>query len=766
MITLVHQRAIVRVLSTSILLFVAFSKLAQAQSAGSITGTVLDESGSVVANARVTISDPRGSIVQTTSTDRTGVFGTRGLAPGGYVVLVESPSLLPVSDTVTVAATGQPPAMSFTLKPAGFAETVVVTARRAETRLAETPQKIEIIDSVDLERSVAADLTDVLKKNAGVDVVQYSGVLSGIGIRGFRPQTGGINKRSLLLIDGRPSGVTNLATLLVDNVERIEVLKGAASAVYGSSAMGGVVNVITRQSRGKISGTARAGGGSFGSSDFGGRLGGNLARRVDFDLTGSAFDQRDDFRMGNGEVRPATRYKTFNGTVRFGVELPRAWRLDARGDGYRGRDIMTPGDLFNGVNSQGSKDIERGSQDVRLTGRAGAHTFLLTSYRATEAGHTTNVTSSNAADRPFLPFLSFESDLAWTGAQVRDSWNWSRYGSLIIGFDYENVASISRSFARTGDRAAPFSADSNKRTAGLYAENTLKLADGRTVVAVGARMDRITTETIATPFKTNFRPSEATFNVFNPSLGLKQQIVPGLRAHFAIGRAFIPAEAIMLTGYTTTVVSGRTQISQGNPDLRPERSTSFDLGAEWTSRLSRLDLTVFRTVVKDRFISNVVVSNPAPPEPIVVSVANGLDAHINGLDFEAEQRLGGHVGVFANVTHYFNRKERLASGAEQDILNVAKNTLRSGVDVDYGRISARLSGRYVQGRKDNNFNAPGFPIIDYDNFTIIDGSVTVRLVRHHAVALAINNALDTFYYEKLGFPLQGASFRLSYRVGF
>ena len=73
----------------------------------------------------------------------------------------------------------------------------------------------------------------------------------------------------------------------------------------------------------------------------------------------------------------------------------------------------------------------------------------------------------------------------------------------------------------------------------------------------------------------------------------------------------------MLTGYTTTVVSGRTQISQGNPDLKPERSLSFDAGAEWTSRATRLDFTLFRTVVKDRFISNVVISNPAPPEPIV-----------------------------------------------------------------------------------------------------------------------------------------------------
>jgi outer membrane receptor for ferrienterochelin and colicin len=140
------------------------------------------------------------------------------------------------------------------LRPAGFSEAVIVTAARVETRKRETPMSVDVIDRTDLERTVAADLTDALKKNAGVDVIQYSGALSGIGIRGFRPQTSGINKRSLLLVDGRPSGITNLATLMLDDVERIEVLQGPASAVYGSSAMGGVVNVITRQSRGKIGG--------------------------------------------------------------------------------------------------------------------------------------------------------------------------------------------------------------------------------------------------------------------------------------------------------------------------------------------------------------------------------------------------------------------------------------------------------------------------------------------------------------------------------
>jgi vitamin B12 transporter len=749
-----------------LLSFLVPAPLALAQGTLRVSGVVLDEANGAIAGARVTVSDAKGGILQATTSDAAGAFILRALPPGTYSVVIEMNLFTPTTQSVTVPSSGSAATLRVVLKTGGFSEGVVVTARRVETRLAETPQKIEIIDATDIERSVAADVTDVLKKNAGVDVIQYTGALSGIGIRGFRPQISGINKRSLLLINGRPSGVTNLASLLVDNVERIEVLKGAASAVYGSSAMGGVVNVITRQSQGKISGNARIGGGSFGASEFAGRAGGSASSRVDLDVNASAFDQRDDFRMGNGVTRPATNYQTYDGAGRLGVTLPNGWRLDGQVDVYRGRDISTPPDIAAGTIGQGSKNIERNTGDVRATGRAGAHDLSLTGYRATESSHSSNVTTSNPLDLPFLPFLSFESELSWAGAQAKDSWNWSRLSSVVLGLDYEKVTSLSRSYTRTGDQSAPFSANSNKRTLGFYGENTLRLRDGRTIVAVGARLDRITNETVATPLKTNFTPSESTFNVFNPSFGLKHEVVKGLRAHFAIGRAFIPAEASMLTGFTTTIVGGRTQISQGNPDLKPERSTSFDVGAEWASPATRFDVTVFRTVVKDRFISNVVVSSPPAPDPIIVSVANGLDAHISGLDLEGGQRIGRHLGLFANATHYFNRKERLASGAEQNILNVALNSVRAGADVDFGRLSARLSGRYVQGRKDNDFNAPGFPIVDYANFTVVDASLLYRLARHHSVAFAVNNVFDAFYYEKIGYPLQGGSFKVSYRLGF
>ena len=756
-----------RLLSVTVpfLLSLILAAAAHAQTPPALAGLVVDGADAVLPAARVTIRNGSGRVVHACVTKADGSFTIDALAPGTYDVGVELPSFVTATARVTVPVIGDAPPLRLVLLAGGFSEDVVVTGRRIESRLADTPRAIDVVDATNLERTVAADLTDVLKKNAGVDVIQYSGVLSGIGIRGFRPQFSGINKRSLLLIDGRPSGATNLGTVRLDAIDRIEVLKGAASSSYGSSAMGGVVNLITRESRGKLAGTARIGGGSYATSEIGGRAGGSLGPRVDFDLGGTLFDQRDDYRMGNGVVRPATRYSTYDGSARVGVSLG-AWRLQGRGDAYRGRDIMTPGDLASGLNAQGRKDLERSTRDVRVSGLVSRHAISVTGYKADEAGHTTNVTTTNPLDLPFLPYLSFESELTWTGLQVRDAWDWSARDSLVIGVDYEHVTSSSQSYTRTGDRTAPFSADNNKRTAGAYAENTMKLWNGRTVVAIAGRVDHITTETVDTPLKTNFRPSESSFAVFSPSLGLKQALARDVRVHAAAGRAFIPAEALMLTGFTTTIVGGRTQISQGNPDLKPERSTSVDAGVEWTSRGTRLDVTFFRTAVKDRFISNVVVSNPPPPDPIVLSVSNGLDAHLSGIELEIDRRFGSRIGVFANSTHYIARKERLANGQEQDVLNVPAHTIRAGLDVDAGPMSGRISARHLRGRKDNDFSRPGFPIIDYEDVTVVDATVSWRLARRHAVLLGVNNLFDAYYYEKIGFPLPGVSMKVSYRASF
>jgi hypothetical protein len=94
--------------------------------------------------------------------------------------------------------------------------------------------------------------------------------------------------------------------------------------------------------------------------------------------------------------------------------------------------------------------------------------------------------------------------------------------------------------------------------------------------------------------------------------------------------------------------------------------------------------------------SQTLVWNPPPPDPIVLT-ANALASHIQGADFELARRITTHVSTFANLTHYFSRKELLPTTGERKILNVATNTVRAGVDLDFGRLSTRFSARTSRG---------------------------------------------------------------------
>lgn len=230
-------------------------------------------------------------------------------------------------------------------------DAIVVTGRRTAARLEDTPQRVE-----DIERTPTRELADLLKKNASVDVIQYPGNLSGVGIRGFRPEFSGINKRWLPLIDGRPAMSTNPSLVNLDQIERIEVLKGPASALYGAQAMGGVVNLITRESHSGVAGTGQISLGEFDLKELRGRIGGSLSDALDFDYAGSWFD-RGDFSAGQGVERPNTAYRQQNHALRLGLAPALDWRLRAKTDLYRGRDIATPGDIAYGLNPAHARSL-------------------------------------------------------------------------------------------------------------------------------------------------------------------------------------------------------------------------------------------------------------------------------------------------------------------------------------------------------------------------------------------------------------------------
>ncbi|NDY71022.1 hypothetical protein DO021_04975 [Desulfobacter hydrogenophilus] len=129
-------------------------------------------------------------------------------------------------------------------------EDVVVSATRTPTRISQLGTSVTVITSKEIEAKQQIQVIDVLRSVPGVSVIQSGpkGAAVSIFMRGTA------NKHTLILVDGiefrdpsAPAAESNLSNLTTDNIERIEVIRGPQSVLYGSDAIGGVINIITKK---------------------------------------------------------------------------------------------------------------------------------------------------------------------------------------------------------------------------------------------------------------------------------------------------------------------------------------------------------------------------------------------------------------------------------------------------------------------------------------------------------------------------------------
>lgn len=650
---------------------------------------------------------------------------------------------------------------------------VVITARRVETKLEDVPQRIEVVDGKDIDKTFANDLTDLLKKNASADVVQYPGALSGIGIRGFSPEYNGINRHSALLVDGRPVSADNLATVNSGSIERVEVLKGPGSALYGSGAMGGVVNMISRQSKGEIRGQADLSLGQFNTRDVKLRAGGNVTQSLDFDYAGSLI-KAGDFTLGNGEVRPSTGYAMESHSFRAGLDINKDWRLVGKWTDWKGHDVQSPGDLAYGTNAQQTKQMANSDRDLRLTGHAGDHAMSATLFSGTQTSAATIQTSMTASYRPQLPALQSVGDLTFSGWQVQDAWEWSKDNILVFGIDTQDVKSVSQSYnlAVLGTpRKDPGTADNQRLSTGVFAENSWIFNAGNTTAYVGVRRDSISVETLDTPFKTGFTPTKVDFTATSPSAGFKHLIASGWNLHATMGKAFVAPNALFATGnYQTPRTVGAKTIydyTLGNPSIKPENSLTKDIGVEWGTRHFNFDATIFDTTVKDRIVAlkTTDTSGGTNNGGVTSTYANGDEASIQGLELQSRWAFARNYKLTLGGTRYFHNWT-LVKGLHVDANIVPEVAFKVALDTDFGRWTGRLGIRYRGPMKDQDWVTGGGKQIEIAGFAVADLNVRYRFDKAQSVALSIENLGDRFYTEKFGYNMSGRNTRVNYRYEF
>lgn len=226
---------------------------------GNIAGGVNDTSGAPVPGAVVVFRQP-DLPEQRVVTDAGATFGfTRDVRRDGEIIVTATgfaPWRQAVRANASVDPTAPPSSLDvvITLKPANVAETVTVTATRGERELSSVPASVNVLDREELDRSPAVVADDVLRRLPAFSLFRRTSSLSshptaqGVSLRGIGPS--GVS-RTLVLLDGVPfndpfGGWVYWTRVPLDSADRIEVVDGSTSSLYGNYAMGGVINIVTR----------------------------------------------------------------------------------------------------------------------------------------------------------------------------------------------------------------------------------------------------------------------------------------------------------------------------------------------------------------------------------------------------------------------------------------------------------------------------------------------------------------------------------------
>jgi outer membrane receptor protein involved in Fe transport len=699
----------------------------------------------------------------------------------------------------------------------------VVIGTRSPQKTANLTQKIQVIDRETIQKMNVSDITDILKQAAGVDVVEYPGLLSGISIRGLRPQTGGLNMKVLILIDGRPAASTNLAMIDANNIERIEVLSGPASAIYGPQAMGGVVNIVTMHSRGILAGNVSVSAGSFGSWGADGAIGGNINKSIDFDLNAGTQNQDKNFQLGKGNIfrnllgqknvenhflttgitqkmddtrgdgaeRKNTTYDKRHVNGRVGIKIDENWKLNLSGDYVWANHVNTPGDLSDGIKKPAIKDVNRYSGDVSLEGRLSENNNLSikgfsgkesnTDYTTYEDQYAPDFSVNTVA---ITPYKSYLSNTSWTGLSIIDVVK-SGNNSFTFGMDNQSATFNSKLYDKTGTEGITYNPDYNQSNTGIFAQGNLLMMENKLVISSGVRFDLMNYKILETKFFNNAE-RKADNQVFSPSLGIKYHINNYFALRASISKGYSPSDIYSIAGYTEQTVWNKIKhvgIIEGNPDLKNMESTTSEVGFILTNKTDRIrfEVTYFNTVYRNNAIEKMTF----PGATTLTATGDTIDSYtsyinadkslIQGLETSVTANLSGNDKYTLNAgihwNHYFKAQEIAqeygVGEVKRRMYNIATNTMRFELNFQHKNgFFAGMNARYVNDRFDRNWDYWDQLVeTHYADFIVMNVNTGYRF-KKHLLSLFVNNLTDENYYEKRGFNLPGRSFTLKYTYSF
>ena len=457
-------------------------------------------------------------------------------------------------------------------------EPIVVTATRTARTADETLASVTVITRADIERTQAKSVAELLAGEAGIDTTVSGGYgkSTSVFLRGTN------SDHTLVLIDGIKVGSATLGTapwqyLPLDLIERIEIVRGPRSSLYGSEAIGGVVQIFTRQPTKKFQGQAEAGYGTYGTSKFSAGISGTDGN-TRYNLTVGHFNTDGiDVKTasaGNEGDRDGYRNESYSA------------RLTQRLDGGAEIELHT-------LHAQGHTEFDGNPNqtafiqdvtDARL-GFAPTNNWNM----KLQAGTSRDYTDSFKDGRFSSTFNTLRNAASW-----QNDVTLAKNQLLTVGVDYQDDRVGSTTNYAVKERA----------NAGLFIQHQAKVGDHD--VVAGLRRD-----------------DNEQFGIHSTgNLAWGYALSSRLRARLSYGTAFkAPTfNQLYFPGF-------------GDPNLRPERSKTYEAGLRGRQDWGSWNVSAFQTNIEN-LIATVTVSG--------VSTAQNVDkALIKGLETEVSTQLAG-----------------------------------------------------------------------------------------------------------------------------
>ncbi len=592
--------------------------------------------------------------------------------------------------------------------------TVVITGERIEQPVSESIATTTIVTAEQMREHGAQTVADVLRQVPGIIVDQQGqpGSLAYVSIRGTTIQ------QSLILVDGQRvshSGFlsgTDLGKFPVTTIERIEIIRGPVSSLYGSEAIGGVINIITKQPED-----------AGGSLDFGFGDNGRATRTIavhggtpdlGWELSGSL--------PAYAGLRPNSEFDGTNITGKLVVPDVNGWKMTLRSESYSDT-VGLPGADYAGTGAFDPDDLQdwdRQHYGFSAEGPAGAGQLRWQAYYVRQVLFN---------EMPGLDWLTgnptvYTSKVNGKTRVVEATYTFDLPGhQLLFGGEYRTERYEDDEFQ---DNTLQGTTNKAIHNSALYLQNRWSLTE-QTDLLAGARLDS----------------HSSAGSRLTPRLGITHQVTPDAFLRASYGSAF-RAPGLMQMYYNAFGM-------QGNPNLKPETSQQYEVGMNWQRGSDTFDLALFNNRVRDQIAWQ------------GMTYENVTRARQRGLEFAWTRRLNRHT----TLTTSYGYLDAINLATRQRILKQPYNRLTMTLATQWHNWDIALSGRALSNRLD--FSGQFDPVTFAPLYTKLPGMAVVdlTLTRTYGVVqpyVIVHNLTDVDYQEVNGYQTEGFNIEAGIRT--